>query len=511
MAHCWKPRFSIKITNLSTCLSIPKMEQVVTTNDGSKYYIIEFDSGAFRKDSVKDVLRLLTEELKPRNGYTDVIIIAHGWREFRNPADGGTISLPNGLVPMMDKMKPDGVKPLYVAVSWPSLPSLKELPEQAYGELKRLLYDVSGKWRGGNINGAVAANVAGFSEPVKTPLEQAVEDTEHAIDSFLDAEEYDDEVAGNLWEKIACLSQEVAFDGTRTENHCLLDVDNVCETTSAKLVEKMYSEASGIIQNESENENENASRELETSARFFNWKDDKDKKKTKANKILQVLYTLVFGQFERRGSRIGSLGVHGVIAELMEVADKTVRFSAFGHSLGAHVVQGAAIGDGNAQFNRKMPTILMAQGACNRAGLEPGGAYRPLVSQLRPVAGPLLATRSKFDTALIGYKVAGVLGFGTGQPLGLSGFTEHESYEVRVKKIDTWFDWRKLQKGICFTLDGTWKKAISDHGDIDNEEVVDLFWRSATLELRDDDLKPTDLILLPSRYWSDYKVRTEMV
>ena len=118
--------------------------------------------------------------------------------------------------------------------------------------------------------------------------------------------------------------------------------------------------------------------------------------------VAYAIQDLIFGTFIGRAGVIGGRGVHELIGELMRYAAPHVRFSAFGHSLGAHVMQVAMIGYDRSYFSRKIQTLLLAQGACTTRAVSRGGPYRPLVSKFRPVAGPILCTMNRDDFTPIG-------------------------------------------------------------------------------------------------------------
>lgn len=72
---------------------------------------------------------------------------------------------------------------------------------------------------------------------------------------------------------------------------------------------------------------------------------------------------------------------------------------------------------------------MLGQGACIKDVVARGGPYRPLVSQLRPIAGPILATVFDDDKALLAYDIW------PPDSIATHGFTEAEPFE----KMLSWF------------------------------------------------------------------------
>jgi len=224
--------------------------------------------------------------------------------------------------------------------------------------------------------------------------------------------------------------------------------------------------------------------------------------------LLDVIYT----SFERRAAVVGSHGLHDLLAHMMKHALKPVRFHLFGHSMGAHLSMSAAIGRGPTGSNlpRKIHSLMMTQPACSTDVFAKGGPYRPIVSKLCPVAGPILATMMENDEALRFYDA-----FRT-KPLGRFGFFNQEPFKKRdiivldaPKEKENQFPIQPevFTKNCVYNLRG--KSVISNHGDIQDKEISSLFWQAAVIDMEDTDYDVTDPSELPKTFWSDYEVRNE--
>lgn len=136
--------------------------------------------------------------------------------------------------------------------------------------------------------------------------------------------------------------------------------------------------------------------------------------------VSRVLERIVFGQFQRRASNVGSRGMHVLLSQMMHASEGNgTRFHLVGHSLGAHAVTSAAIGraPSGSLLPHKIHSVIMLQAAVPVTYYHMGGPYRPVSSQLLPVAGPVIATTSQTDMALYNMEVF------EGEVVGRQGFS----------------------------------------------------------------------------------------
>ena len=123
--------------------------------------------------------------------------------------------------------------------------------------------------------------------------------------------------------------------------------------------------------------------------------------------LLSPLRQLSFWKMKDRARRFGEGGAHDLVAALQEAAPDA-RLHLAGHSFGSIVVSAATTGPrGGSGLPRPVHSLVLVQGAlslwsyCSSipSRKKRAGYFRPLVDGQR-VAGPVVTTRSRFDTAV---------------------------------------------------------------------------------------------------------------
>jgi hypothetical protein len=125
--------------------------------------------------------------------------------------------------------------------------------------------------------------------------------------------------------------------------------------------------------------------------------------------ILSVLRQLSFWKMKKRARLFGESGGFRLLAGLQDAAgDRGVRFHLMGHSFGCIVVSAMLAGPrGGGALPRPVSSLTLVQGAfslwsyCSDIPYAPGraGYFHSLVADGR-VDGPIIATQSRFDTAV---------------------------------------------------------------------------------------------------------------
>jgi hypothetical protein len=128
--------------------------------------------------------------------------------------------------------------------------------------------------------------------------------------------------------------------------------------------------------------------------------------------FFEPLRALSFWRMKERGCKIGESGGNQLLVSLLQAAGtRDVRFHLMGHSFGCIVVSATVAGPNDeARLPRPINSLVLVQGAmshwsyCSSIPEVPDrhGYFRRIVDQAR-VAGPILTTRSRYDTAVSTY------------------------------------------------------------------------------------------------------------
>ncbi len=124
--------------------------------------------------------------------------------------------------------------------------------------------------------------------------------------------------------------------------------------------------------------------------------------------LLAPLRTLSFWKMKDRARQFGEGAGHEFLKALQRVSGEEVRFHLVGHSFGCIVVSGMLAGPKNwGVLERPVHSLFLMQGAvshwsyCSNIPVTTGvaGYFHPLIAE-KKVAGAIITTYSKFDTAL---------------------------------------------------------------------------------------------------------------
>ncbi|WP_448625822.1 hypothetical protein [Geodermatophilus sp. URMC 64] len=123
--------------------------------------------------------------------------------------------------------------------------------------------------------------------------------------------------------------------------------------------------------------------------------------------VRMPLRQLSFWRMKDRARQFGERGAHDLVRQLQEAAPEA-RIHLMGHSFGCIVVSAAVAGaPADRSVRRPVATLFLVQGALSLWAFTDdipyqrgtAGYFRPLVDQ-QLVSGPLVTTRSRFDTAV---------------------------------------------------------------------------------------------------------------
>ncbi len=212
--------------------------------------------------------------------------------------------------------------------------------------------------------------------------------------------------------------------------------------------------------------------------------------------VLSPLRQLSFWKMKDRARQFGETGAHALLATLQADAP-AARFHLMGHSFGCIVVSATiAGGPGSAPLPRPVDSLFLVQGAfslwsyANEIPYAPrtAGYFNRIVKQ-RLVRGPIVTTRSKFDTAVgrfypLGAKVRQqlVLGgeafpeYGGVGAFGLQGVASAE--DAVMQGVGVVYP---LRNGRIYNLEASavirnGDGASGAHSDIAHPEVAHAFW-----------------------------------
>ncbi len=503
------------------------MDKVKHRSDDGKveYYILDLDAGGYPRDQT--IEGLLREELMGRNRprdaptprYTDVVVISHGWNTQR--ASDGSIPLANRVVAKMEECKPADRRVLYVAVKWPSFlttvfePSKDDDPKSVVSGVMKKLRQTVAEAEDSAVNPTEQFNVAQAATAPESLA--AADECEAALESFITADEANSTAAvsaretatdGSLPEDVrvalAKFANEIGKQSGRVnaDDSSILDDGEKYGVVTPEMVENSYQNVRAKNLKPPTKEPEVQSRSFTVAGVFGAIGVAK-----KAWDVANTIFDVVFGTFERRAAIVGSRGVHWCLADMMERASPKTRFHLFGHSLGCHVVQSAAIGRSpGSKLSRKIRTMFLGQAAVPSHVYGRGGAYRPIVSRLKPVAGPILASIYEMDPALMLYDVF------LPRPVGRFGLEVTDPFPAEDLTLEAHGERSSMQKfdfkpSTVYNIQGG--PVVTGHGDIADREVMDVFWQAASIDIHEKDAEVVESSKLPYGFWSNYKIRSE--
>jgi hypothetical protein len=126
------------------------------------------------------------------------------------------------------------------------------------------------------------------------------------------------------------------------------------------------------------------------------------------SRILSPLRTLSYWRMKARARHIGETGGFQLLTQLQQATSADVRFHLVGHSFGCIVMSATVAGPkAQGQLVRPVNSLSLIQGAlslwsyCADIPVAPGraGYFNSIIAERR-VAGPIITTRSRHDTAV---------------------------------------------------------------------------------------------------------------
>jgi hypothetical protein len=217
--------------------------------------------------------------------------------------------------------------------------------------------------------------------------------------------------------------------------------------------------------------------------------------------VVAPLQQMSFWKMKDRARAIGESGAHALLVRLMKAARPETRFHLMGHSFGCIVVSATVAGTAEGEkLPRPVDSLFLVQGALSlwsycpdipMARGTPGYFHRTLKEGL--VRGPIVTTRSRFDTAvgklyptavtlnnqfvLAGDELPKFGGIGTFGAQGLGALAVDR--EMGAADTDYGF-----QNGRVYNLDanGVIRNGggfSGAHSDIAHPEVAHVLWQAA--------------------------------
>jgi hypothetical protein len=444
----------------------------------AQYYLLSFDEdGRERPEAdgilLSDVVR--NKIADPSEAITDVFLASHGWKGDVAAAIEQYDRWVGEMARSSDRDVARTVRPgfraIVVGLHWPSLPFGDETQPAAQGGGLLDADDAP------DIDAQVAQYAASIADTPKA---------REAIRTILLANREDDgsstTLPSDVREAYRTLYAEAGLDGGDGDpgappgaDRDSFDPDTIYGTARAIASEEGEAAEGGVL-----------------GGGFF------DKLK---GLVVAPLQQLSFWKMKDRARAIGEGGAHALLVRLMKAARPETRFHLMGHSFGCIVVSATVAGaPGGEKLPRPVDSLFLVQGAlslwsyCPDIPLARGTAgyfNRTLKEGL--VRGPIVTTRSRFDTA-VGklYPTAATLknqfvlaaeelpkfgGIGTFGAQGLGALAVDR--ELGAVNTDYGF-----QNGRVYNLDanGVIKNGggfSGAHSDIAHPEVAHVLWQAA--------------------------------
>ncbi len=339
-----------------------------------KYYLIAFDAKGKERENDPNGLNglmspVVLKELAA-NPITDVFLMSHGWK-YDVPAT--EMSYNNWIGAMaknqadIDKIKQvqPGFHPLLIGLHWPSLP---------YGD-----EDLG--------NQAVS-----FDSTANSPVEQLIDQYAERIANTETAREALRTIFVSALDNMAPneLPQEVRQAYEVLNQAAALNYEGVggapgadYDTFDPDYLFQAAAESSNLVS--------------------FDGVGDFLK-----SAVLAPLRTLSFWKMKERARQIGEGAGFNFLTQLQQTSTNNVRFHLMGHSFGCIVVSATLAGpNSRGTLIRPVNSVALVQGAlslwsyCSDIPKAPGqaGYFHSIIADHK-VAGPIITTQSKYDTAV---------------------------------------------------------------------------------------------------------------
>ncbi len=221
--------------------------------------------------------------------------------------------------------------------------------------------------------------------------------------------------------------------------------------------------------------------------------------------ILSPLRQLSFWTMKKRANTVGEGGMYQMLSRMLTVtAGRGTHFHLMGHSFGCIVVSSMMGGPGgNAPLPRPVSSVALVQGAFSLWGYSPDiprrrgtPGYFARTLAMGKVAGPLITTQSRFDTAVgkfypIGSGLAGQVvydleedglpTFGGVGAFGIRGLPAGGSVQTKMLPASGAYS---FAPGKVYNLDSNdfinhGDGASGAHSDISGPEVAHAIWQAA--------------------------------
>jgi len=432
-----------------------------------EYYLISFDEkGEERTEAngqlLSETVRKIAADAAAR--ITDVFLISHGWKGDIPAA----IEQYDRWVREMGKSANDiaaarrardGFMPLVIGLHWPSLP---------WGDEKMPA--------GGGLLGVEEdEEVSEYAERISNTLE-----ARNAIRTILDAAQRasattdqlpeDVRQAYELLYKESGLTEE-NVGGAPGDDHETFDPDAIFQ--EALEGERAAANGPGVL----------------------GVVDDL------RDAVLMPLRQLSFWKMKDRARRFGESGGHALLVSLQKAAGPDTHFHLMGHSFGCIVVSATIVGGVDAEpLVRPVDSLFLVQGAlslwsyCEDIPYKEGTAgYFHRIMKERLVRGPVVTTRSSFDTAVgrLYPKAAGLKGqlvlaptkypkYGGIGTFGVQGLADGRAEDLEMQPTTFAYG---FEKGRVYNLEASAVIRHGDgfsgaHSDIAHPEVAHAMWEA---------------------------------
>lgn len=348
-----------------------------------RYYLVAFDeNGKERDDHPAGIISRLVGQAVTAPTTTDVMLFSHGWQgDVKSAREQygkwlSTMSANDADRAQAIKNRP-GFNPVLVGIHWPSLP-----------------------W------GDERLGVDSFALPMAAPGPPSIAaDVENYTAKMGDSPEARDRIRSPLrsvLEKIA----------TATDNQATLPGD--LRDAYRQLDGLLGLGAKGVAGDPTSDREPYDPEAIYQEFRASGLSSQPNNIATfgilpSKDALLAPLRALSYWKMKDRARTMGEGPVHDLLVQLLQLAaGRKIRFHLVGHSFGTIVASGAVAGPaGSAQLPQPVDSLILIQGAvslwsyCANIPYAAGSAgyYHRLISEHR-VRGPIVTTRSKYDTAV---------------------------------------------------------------------------------------------------------------
>jgi hypothetical protein len=432
-----------------------------------QYYLVAFDAaGNERTDEKHGLMSQRLLEILTAEPITDVFIFSHGWlgdvpaakRQYDR-----WIKVMYEQTQDLERMRQvrPGFKALLVGLHWPSMP-----------------------WGDENLEASPTSFGTAATATEVDPLEYVV--------NFYAAQIADTETA-----RQALYTIFVAADENMAPDHLPLEVSQAYKTLAQEA--DLQPEGDGV----------GAAPGMDHEA-FDPDAEYKLVKKNPANygdfslsALLAPLRTLSFWKMKDRARQFGESGGFKLLTTLQQAGASNVRFHLMGHSFGSIVVTAMLAGpDRKGKLVRPVNSVALVQGAlslwsyCSDIPVRRGmsGYFHSVIAE-KKVAGPIVTTQSKHDTALskmypLGAGSAMQISFAPGKLPTYGALGTFGTHGDGLESISNFMNMLPITESYQFSPNKIYNLESSQfinkkdgrggaHNDIDKPEVAHAIWQAA--------------------------------